>query len=636
MCGLIGALVGKDECADSRMRAGLDALNHRGPDHQEAQVFHVAGRQVWLGHTRLSIIDLTSTANQPMCSEDGRYVLIFNGEIYNYIELRNELIAAGRVFHTQSDTEVLLNSWAQWGESCLGRLDGMFAFVILDKLTEELTCVRDPFGIKPFLYSMQDGAFYFASELPAILNLLPSRPGPDLQRAYDYLVHGDYDSGHHTFVEGVNHLMPAHVMTVDVASSKVTSERRWWSPSIEQTSTLSFEDAAEAVRAQFLQSVRRQLRSDVPLGVALSGGIDSSAVVCAIRHLEPDLPIHTFSFVTPDSEISEERWVDQVNRHVGAIPHKIDATAEDLANDIDDVISSQGEPFGSTSIYAQYRVFKLARESGITVTLDGQGADELLAGYSGYPSDRALSYLSEGRAFAAMRFARAWRQWPGRSYKTIAFGVGRAAFPTQVTDRIRALAGRETAPNWLHVARLRAAGVQLRKTVQPLEAPLRGRWVIRRLRSSLQYHGLQHLLRHGDRNSMRFSVESRVPFLTPELCNLLYSLPENYLISEGGETKAVFRAAMRGIVPDAVLDRKDKIGFATPERAWLGRIAPILRGWLKGAGSIPILDCERTVELLEETLAGRRAFSWQIWRLVNYVRWWHLTYPDSDGSGRGS
>lgn len=624
MCGLIGAIVAQGSRIEPRVHASLATLRHRGPNHQGARVFELAGREVWLGHTRLSIIDLNDAANQPMCSDDERYALVFNGEIYNYIELRNELQAAGCVFHTRSDTEVLLKAWMHWGETCLDKLDGMFAFVVLDKFAGTLTCVRDPFGIKPLLYSTQGGDFYFASELPAILDLLPVKPGSDLQRAYDYLVHGDYDSHERTFIDGVSHLMAAHIMTLDAGSGTVKSIRRWWEPSIKQTSTLSFSDAAEALREQFLQNIRRQLRSDVPLGAALSGGIDSSAVVCAIRHLEPHMPIHTFSFVASDPALSEERWVDSVNQHVGAIPHKVSATADDLARDIDDVVRAQGEPFGSTSIYAQYRVFKLARDSGITVTLDGQGADELMAGYSGYPGYRVLSHLSQGRGIEALKFARAWRRWPGRSYKAIALDVARAAFPDSAYEHVRALAGREAVPSFIDVGKLNAAGVRLSELRPRLDRSPPGRRVVHHLRSSLQHRGLPGLLRHGDRNSMRFSIESRVPFLTTGLCSLLYSLPEDFLISQRGETKSIFRAAMRGIVPDEILDRKDKVGFATPELAWFRQIAPVLRVWLKGANNVPLLNAAETLELFESVLTGRRPFNWQVWRLVNYVRWWEL------------
>lgn len=624
MCGVIGAIVAPDDNVRARIDAGLDKLSHRGPNHQEYQRSSVAGRMVWLGHTRLSVIDLTDSANQPMCSEDGRYVLLFNGEIYNYIELRDELCAAGATFHTTSDTEVLLKAWSIWGKNCLDRLDGMFAITILDKEDATLTCVRDPFGIKPFFYSIQNNNIYFASEVPAILELLPSRPAPDLQRAYDYLVHGDYDSSERTFLEGVHRLMPGHIMAFDVASGAVKFTRRWWTPKVEQTARLSFKEAAEEVREQFLQNIRRQLRSDVPLGAALSGGIDSSAIVCAIHHLEPELPIHTFSFMASDPEISEEHWVNLVNQHVGAISHKVHASAEDLAKDIDDMIFAQGEPFGSTSIYAQYRVFKLAKESGITVTLDGQGADELLAGYNGYPGYRLLSLLSKGRLAAAFCFAKAWRSWPGRSYKMIALDFARSLLPDALYAGVRLFAGRNFEPSWLNADMLKEAGVRFTELRQKDGAAPRGRNLTHRLGTLLKYRGLPSLLRHGDRNAMRFSIESRVPFLSTGLCDLLYSLPEEYLVSPAGETKSIFREAMRGIVPDEILDRRDKIGFATPEHAWLSEIAPKVHNWLAEAEQIPFMDTEKVVNLFDEMMAGQRPFNWQIWRLVNYARWWTI------------
>ncbi|TAN12261.1 MAG: asparagine synthase (glutamine-hydrolyzing) [Burkholderiaceae bacterium] len=622
MCGLIGAVAVQGLPIESRIDAGLCSLRHRGPDHQEMQNFPLGGREVWLGHARLSVIDLNDAANQPMASQDDRYVLIFNGEIYNYIELRDDLRKLGVVFRTNSDTEVLLHAWAHWGEACLEKLDGMFAFALLDKAAGTLTCARDPFGIKPLFYASQDGGFFFASELPAMLALLPVRPGPDLQRAYDYLVHGDYDSSERTFVDGVRHLMPGHVLTLDVTTSNISALRQWWTPNVEQTSTLSFDDAAEAVRAEFLQNVHRQLRSDVPLGAALSGGIDSSAVVCAIRHLEPDLPIHTFSYIASDAAISEDRWVDLVNQQVDAQPHKVFANADDLARDIDTVVCAQGEPFGSTSIYAQRRVFQLARESGITVTLDGQGADELLAGYAGYPGQRAMSLVQSGHVMEAARFLMRWSRWHSASGKQTAAALARALLPDGAYDALYRLDGRGAEPAWLNAGVLLDAGVRF---VRPksLRAPgARGRRLIEFLGRSLQHQGLPSLLRHGDRNSMAFAIESRVPFLTPQLCRLLYALPENYLISDAGQTKHVFRAAMRGIVPDAILDRRDKIGFATPERNWFIQLAPQYRGWLKAARTIPFLNHAQLIGAFDAIVSGKRRFDWQVWRWVNYARWW--------------
>ena len=319
------------------------------------------------------------------------------------------------------------------------------------------------------------------------------------------------------------------------------------------------------------------MRSDVPLGAALSGGINTSAVVCAMRAVEPDMPIHTFSHVAASASLSEERWIDMINTRTGAISHKVKPMAKTFARDLDSLILSQGEPFGSTSIYAQYRVFQLAKERGVTVVLEGQGADELLAGYWGYPGQRILSLMEEGRFVAANSFARNWAKWPGRTYSRAWMYFGHLQMSDGILRFARRRLGRSFAPEWLKMDMLKDLGVELRESRQELTKTGRARRVVERLIWEAQSRVLPGLLRHGDRNAMHLSIEGRVPFLTIPLAELLFSLPEHYLIGNNGETKSVFRHAMRGIVPDPILDRRDKIGFATPERDWLMQIAPLAR-----------------------------------------------------------
>jgi asparagine synthase (glutamine-hydrolysing) len=258
-----------------------------------------------------------------MYSADTRYVVVFNGEIYNYRELRQELKSFGHDFRTDSDTEVLLAAWAQWGIEALSRFKGMFAFALLDQQTSTLTLARDAFGIKPFFYYQHGTEFAFASEISALLDLLGSPRPLNLQRAYDYLVYGTYDNGTDTFYEGVYHLAPGHWFQLNLQTGATSQPVRWWWPSIAERRDINFRDAVAQVREMFLDNVRLHLRSDVPLGAALSGGIDSSAVVCAMRYLEPDMPIHTFSYVARGSSLDEERWADLINQHVGAIAHKV-------------------------------------------------------------------------------------------------------------------------------------------------------------------------------------------------------------------------------------------------------------------------------------------------------------------------
>ena len=626
MCGIAGGWWAQSADPGPRLAKALGRIRHRGPDDSGAESIALGPAVVMLGHARLSIIDLSAAGHQPMHSPDGRWAIVFNGEIYNYRELRTELQALGHRFTSDSDTEVLLAAWAQWGSACLPRLAGMFAFVVLDRANATLTCVRDAFGIKPFFYAASQEGFRFASEVPALLELLPGKPRLNWQRAYDYLVHGDYDSTPDTFFEGVHHLPPGHWMRVNLVTGQPHAPERWWVPDITERPRWRFDDAVEQVREQFLQNIRLHLRSDVPLGAALSGGIDSSALVCAMRYVEPDMPIHTFSFIAAGSDVNEEQWVDRVNTHVGAIAHKVHVDPRDLARDLDDMIRAQGEPFGSTRIYAQYRVFQLAREAGIIVTLDGQGADEMLAGYIGYPGQRLRSLLETGRFVGAWQFWNQWANWPGRNRVLAAKYLASEWTDGGVYETLRRLDGKPTVPPWINPAPLLERGVQLRKPRIRPDHRVRGRRVMDELALSLSRRGLSHLLRFGDRNSMRFSIESRVPFLTLDMANLLLSMPESFLISPQGETKHVFRAAMRGIVPDEVLDRKDKIGFATPEFDWLISFADTLRAWLSEDLDLPYLKQAKVLDEFERIVAGKKPFSWQIWRWINFSRWYQQNF----------
>jgi asparagine synthase (glutamine-hydrolysing) len=625
MCGIAGHWRTRPDDGSTVLRRALARLAHRGPDDRGVESLTGAWGSLALGHTRLSIIDLSAGGHQPMHSPDDRYVIVFNGEIYNYRELRDELASLGHRFRSQSDTEVLLAAWSCWGPACLPRLIGMFAFAVLDRIGETLTFVRDAFGIKPLFLARSASGLCFASELPAILALRDEGAELDLQRCCDYLLHGDYDTQERTFIAGVSHLPPATYQVLSLRTGQLADPVAWWIPPTAERTPCGFEDAAEQLRHLFTTSVRQHLRSDVPLGAALSGGIDSSAVVCVMRAVEPDVPIHTFSFVAEGTPISEAPWADLVNRHVGATAHTVVVEPQELARDLDDMIVAQGEPFGSTSIYAQYRVFRLARENGIKVTLDGQGADELLGGYQGYPGERVRSLLDHGMVLSAASFLYRWQQWPGRS-----FGTGLRASVSQFARApgyaaLRAVAGRRVPLDWLDVGELEARGVCLDFPRQVPES-VPGRRLAAELALSATRRGLPGLLRHADRSSMRFSVESRVPFLTRELADFLLTLPERYLVSPDGETKHIFRRAMRGLVPDQILDRRDKIGFATPEQAWLRALAPSAREWLCDAEAIELFRPTALRGRFEQILNGRAAFSWQAWRWINFCRWHLLVF----------
>jgi asparagine synthase (glutamine-hydrolysing) len=643
MCGIFGLTsISSTGIADTPDLAQKlqTALRHRGPDDSGWAAFAPDGRllgterdhaalgeypaTLLLGQTRLSIIDLSPAGHQPMFSPDGRHALVYNGEIYNYRELRAELENDGVIFRSRSDTEVLLHALIRWGAACLPRLTGMFAFALYDAEERTLLLARDCFGIKPLFYHYAFGSLAFASELPALTAFPEVRPHLAAQQAYNYLCFGKYDKGGETFFSNTAQIPPGHLLRCDIAGNAPPVLEQYWKPDLDKRSSLSFADAAARLRELFLDSVRLHLRADVPVGVALSGGIDSSATACAVRRLQPDAELHAFSFIAAGSSLSEERWAALAAAHAGAVRHTVEVEPHELVRDLDALCLAQGEPFGSTSIYAQYRVFRLVRESGIKVTLDGQGADELLAGYFGYPGQRAASLLLRGDLPGALRFMRAKSAWPGITMRDIARLTVREFTPPCLLPLALALVGHDPRPRWLDIARMREENVAF--TVQDdssVRFPSKDR-VRRTLAGLLTWEGLPQLLRHGDRNAMAFSVESRVPFLTRETAEFCLSLPEDYLIDMNGRTKSVFREAMRGIVPDAILDRRDKIGFETPERAWLDALAPWVKETLGASRDIPWLMMDEVRKEWRAVREGRKRFDRRIWRMLNYIRWTQL------------
>jgi asparagine synthase (glutamine-hydrolysing) len=422
--------------------------------------------------------------------------------------------------------------------------------------------------------------------------------------------------------------MPGHILTINLNQPNNTEciIKRWWWPDIKERWKGSFDEAALRLRELFLKNIRLHLRSDVPVGAALSGGIDSSAVVCGIRAVEPDIPIHTFSYIANNSSVNEEKWVDIINKYVGADSHKIYVNPSEIANNLDELIRYQGEPFGSSSIYAQYCVFGLAKDCGITVTLDGQGADELLGGYNGYPYARIRSLFEEMEITQLFKFLNNWSKWPGRSRLEGLKFFGRGVLPESFFEIYKSRVKHRFEPSWLKMELFKDMGISYcQENIFPGEK-CSGRRLMQTLRSSLTLSGLTSLLRHGDRNSMCFGIESRVPFLTSEMAEFLLGLPEEYLVSAKGETKSIFRRAMKDIVPDEVLMRKDKIGFETPEKEWLLLMADEIRGWLNDSHDIDFLNHTEMLRSFDAVLDGKMPFSFQVWRWINFVRWYQYNF----------
>jgi asparagine synthase (glutamine-hydrolysing) len=641
MCGIIGAINVNGEGLAERLSLAHSMLSHRGPDGDGVKYFEYDGKNIFLGHSRLSIIDLSELGHQPMSSFDSRCWITFNGEIYNYKELKVELIALGYSFVSDTDTEVLIYSWAEWGEDCLRKFIGMFAFVLYDSVNHKVFCVRDAFGIKPFYYSESKNQFYFASEIPALHILVDQELTISQSTTFNYLLKSSSDAGEDTMIEEIKALKPGSLLTITLEGDLKIEFKRWWWPSLEEDKNITFKEATEKVRELFLNSVRLHMRSDVRIGATLSGGIDSSAVVCAMRYLEPDLPIHTFSYIASASDINEESWVDLVNNHINAIPHKLELNSEDLVNDIDDLVKTQGAPFSTTSIYAQYRIFKLAKDSDVKVTLEGQGADELLAGYFGYPEWAAMSYVDKGEFLKLYRFLKSWSRLHGQPIRPILLYIKESIitnvfksklilglrrvyrFIRPKPSNVEPTSIQQTFPKWIIVKDSKVEDDLMKAPMSRLEEVTPGRRLVSELRRNLMGEfdvGINGLLRYSDRNAMRFSIESRVPFLTIEMAEFLLSLPESYLISKDGVTKHVFREAMRGIVPDKVLDRVDKIGFATPDLAWTSLLD--YNKITKQLDNLDFIDQEKLMDEVRGILEGKQSFSWLAWRVINFSYWY--------------
>ena len=622
MCGILGGFLKKDfDLNKTKLLKALNKLDRRGPDKTKLDFSQIKNGNFILGHTRLSIIDLTNKANQPMYSKDGRYGVIFNGEIVNYIELRNQLKNKGRKFYTHSDTEVLISAWQEWKENCIEKLDGMFAFGVFDFTECSLTIVRDGFGIKPVFYQNFDDNFLFASEIVALNEIKLVSNELNWKRAYDYLEYGKYDFDGQTFYKHIYSIKPGYFLKINFQKQNTLVLKKWWSPKIHVDRKISYADSVYLIRENFLKSIRRNLRSDVPIGAALSGGIDSSSIVCSIKSLEPDAEINTFSYIDKNPNTSEEKWVDKINKFTNSIENKIHLNDKDLINDFDDLVLTQGEPFGGPSIYAQYRVFKHINERNIKVTLDGQGADEMLGGYNGYPGYRIHSLIDKKKYYDAFIFLNAWSNYTNLPKLEALKRLINSMTSGELNFFLRKFNNIFRSTKYINKSIIEENGVDLLFTGSKKTIDEKGRRMISFMRESLTKIGLQSLLRHGDRNSMRFSIESRVPFLTKDLTAIVFSLPESYIVSNHGQPKSIFRDAMKDIVPQEVLLRRDKVGFEVTGNDILFAMKDTIYDWFDSGIDIPFLKIDLVKKEFERFYLGEKNYSHHLWRLMNFYRW---------------
>jgi len=632
VCGIVGLVSRYADSADeSRLvDMAITCLAHRGPDGSGNKVYKLENStSVYFGHTRLAIIDLSDDGLQPFESRDSRYSLTYNGEIYNYLEIRKELENLGVHFRSSSDTEVLLEALIQWRESALDKLEGMFAFAFLDKRTNSLLLARDPFGIKPLHYVLSDGKFGFSSELRALRSMFPHLNKVDRKISADFLAFGYSEMTASTFFADISSVLPGHYLKVGLTNGvELEKPVKYWNPDFSKVTNIGFEEAKSTFRDLLLESVSLHMRSDVAVGAALSGGLDSSSIVSLMRHIHPNAEIHTFSYLASDPRVNEEIWVDKVTSWSKTIPHKVHLDEKVLfEEDLDSLIRAQGEPFSTLSIYAQFKVFELAHNSGIKVTLDGQGADELLAGYNGFPESRLLSLIEKGDFLGAAGLTKGWTRWPGRSLRSL-LAVGFAEFFPSIRRSKRfigaaqavGLIGNHSLKYFTDDA-LDLAGSTDSNSSR--EAEYRGRRLAEALLQALGPKRLTSLLRFADRNSMHSSIESRVPFLNRKLTEFTLSLPENYLLSPSGETKHILRRSLEGLVPEEILNRRDKIGFEASTKGW-GLGSSVLREVANNLEEVPFIRANEGKKAILAVVDGDAELDSNLWRVINFARWAQL------------
>jgi asparagine synthase (glutamine-hydrolysing) len=641
-----------------------NAARHRGPDDEGYVVLTTGGVSVfggndtphpnlqddveWLqlmrdmpgsippnalafGHRRLSIIDLSPLGHQPM-SYRSRFWITYNGEVYNYREIKRELEHLGHRFYTSSDTEVILGAYAEWGQECLTRFIGMWAFAIYDCQTDTLFLARDRFGIKPLYYSfVEDGLFAFASEIKQFSSLPGWRARLNVQRAYDFLVWSSTDHSNETMFAGVFQIEPgaAGLFTLDSLrnsqSGAVLQTKKWYvmSPGSYQG---TFEDAASEFRNRFLSSVSLHLRSDVPVGYCLSGGLDSSAIVCSANTLfrkeAANLRQVAFTASSEDSRLDETHWARIVVDATGIEHQVICPHFDEMFAGLEKLVWYQDEPPGGPSLYAQWCVFELAASHGMKVILDGQGSDEQLAGYHLAFAPFFGSLARRGDLARLRREFAAVRELFGYDNYWSLQMLADSQLPASLRQFARRLAGRaHHRPKWLNVERLNV------DFSDPFERFRDGSSnALRNYSIKEMCHGhLQMLLHWEDRASMAHSIESRVPFVEHQLAEFVISLPDEFKLRDG-IGKRVLREGLCGILPEPIRSRRNKIGFAVPEQDWFQThySKELLQRTANAVDYSQGLISPEVIASVRRMVEQKHHYSLLPWRIIYFGEWMRI------------
>ncbi|MGD8373326.1 MAG: asparagine synthase (glutamine-hydrolyzing) [Candidatus Woesebacteria bacterium] len=611
MCGIAGYYGFKKD--ESLLKAMNNAQAHRGPDGEG----YFTDENIGLAHVRLAIID-RAHGKQPLYNKDRTLSVVFNGEIYNYLELKDELEQAGYKFATNSDTEVIVHAYAAWGEEAFDRFNGMFAFALYDKSAQKLLLVRDHFGIKPLYFAnlgdVKKPQILFASEIKALLATKKVEKKPNDRVIYRYLKFRIHEDSDQTFFDGINKLMPGEMMAISKDGAQISRYTRLDEELVEQSLKNQDYDqqSVDEYHRRLTDAIKIRLQSEVPVGTSFSGGLDSSTVVAVVNSLmKQDAKStdsvgkmqNTFSAVFPNSANDEEAYVDELlNRCKNTVAeHKIKPNADEFADDLEDFVRTQEEPLISTGPYAQYKVMQEATNY-VTVLLDGQGADETMAGYVPY-------------YFVYLRQLKNYKKW-GKLFVEIVSSLD----------------------IFLRFARVNLMAKILRK--KPISAAslidykFRGKFseekfdvvgdnLKMRLIDDIFYHSLPSLLRYEDKNTMRFSLEGRVPFLDKDVVKYLFALNDDAIIKNGWN-KRILREATNGLLPEMINKRRNKIGFTTPEHEWFMRLKNRFYSVFlsESFANRPYFNQQAILEAFEGFIKGNNdTNSLLFWRFLNVELW---------------
>lgn len=578
--------------------------------------------KIAFGHRRLSIIDLSPAGHQPMSYADGKLWIIFNGEIYNYIELREELEKKGYLFKTKTDTEVILASYAEWGENCLNKFNGMWAFVILDLNKNIIFGARDRFGVKPLYYFKDDKYFSFASEIKALATLPFYNRGINGRAVFDYFVTGIEEYDNESFFKDIHELKPSHcfIFNLNNGNFKIFKYYElYFFDDFEAYDSKKVLNYSIETRKLIFNSIKIRLRSDVPVGTCLSGGLDSSTVACVIKGILRETSLNqigdrqkVFTASYPGKKIDESNWAKVVVDSTNSEWFLTFPKPDELIEDLEELVYFQDIPFGSTSIYAQYRVMRLAKENNVKVLLDGQGGDELFCGYNVYYKVYLAELLMQRQFQIFLREFKEIKNNGVNPLKGILKNIIAPILPLSIKKLFM----------WIKFPLLDYLDNSfLNSNINRVFIEETSNKLNEFLHKHITYLNLKSLLRYEDRNSMRFSIEARTPFADDvELIEYVFKIPSSYKIHDGW-TKYLLRISMDGIIPPQIQWRRDKIGFATPEKEWLIKNKEFFREALRGRldgflDENKILgDWDKIIhEQPEDTITP-------LWKIINFGLW---------------